>query len=145
MAERNCAIKMKNADLINIMAVLQQYGNKKLPQKISYAITRNMMIVTKEYQVYERQLRKIFDDYAEYMVKDDDGKVRMNDNLIPVVDESVREEFNQQISDLLNIEIDVDIYHIDFDVFDYADSERYDAMSAQDIMSLQFILCERTE
>ena len=66
---------MTNFVLINLMNTLHAYVEKKLPQKISYAITRNIMNITREYQIYESQLKKIFDEYSEYMIKDDKGEI----------------------------------------------------------------------
>lgn len=136
-------MKMTNFTLVNMMNVLQSYSDKKLPQKISFAITRNLMKISKEYSVYDAQLKKLFESYSDHMVKDDDGNMQTYDSGIPIVDESIKAEFDEQISELLNIEIEVDMYYIDQDVFDYDDKGIYDAMSAQDIMVLQSILCKQ--
>ena len=136
-------MKMTNFTLVNMMNVLQSYSDKKLPQKISFAITRNLMKISKEYGVYDAQLKKLFESYSDHMVKDDDGNMQTYDSGIPIVDDSIKAEFDEQISELLNIEIEVDMYYIDPDVFDYDDKGIYDAMSAQDIMVLQSILCKQ--
>ena len=136
-------MKITNFTMINMINILQSYSDKKLPQKISFAITRNLMKITKEYSVYDTQLKKLFESYSDHMVKDDDGNVQTYDSGIPIVDDSIKAEFDEQISELLNIEIEVDMYYIDPDVFDYDDKGIYDAMSAQDIMVLQSILCKQ--
>lgn len=136
-------MKMTNFTLVNMMNVLQNYSDKKLPQKISFAITRNLMKISKEYSVYDAQLKKLFESYSDHMVKDNDGNMQTYDSGIPIVDDSIKAEFDEEISELLNIEIEVDMYYIDPDVFDYDDKGIYDAMSAQDIMVLQSILCEQ--
>lgn len=133
-------MKMTNYTLVNLVNELGSYANKKLPQRISYAITRNIMLATKEYQVYEEQLNKIMEEYADNMIKED-GKLKVNEAGIPEVEESVRQEYYNTIADLLNIEIDVDIYMIDEGVFDYEDNNRFDALSPNDIIKLQSILC----
>lgn len=135
-------MKMTNLVLVNLLNTLNLYSVKKLPQKISYAITRNLMQISKEYEVYDAQLKKIFEEYSEHMIKDEKGNVKVNQNGIPLVDAVVSDEFGEQIADLLNIEIDIDMYYINSDVFDYDDKGFYDAMSAQDIMILQSILCK---
>lgn len=135
-------MKLTNLQIINYMNVLEAYAQKKIPQKISYAITHNFMIISKEYQIYESQLKKIFDIYKDHMLVDDDGNYRLNQNGIPMVEESITEEFNEQINDLLNIEIEVQIYTIDFALFDYDDRNGlYDTLSANDILVLQSVLC----
>lgn len=134
-------MKIKNYTLISMMNTLQNYSSKKLPQKISYAITRNLMQFSKEYEVYDAQLNKIFETYSDRMVKDEEGNAKTNQNGIPMVGDEVSEEYMEQISDLLNIEIDLDIHYVDSEIFDYDDRGIYDSMSAQDIMVLMSILC----
>ena len=134
-------MKITNLTLIGIINTLEKFGEKKLPQKISYAITRNLMCLSKEYQVYEKQLNKIFAEYTDHIVKDEHGNMKLNSNGIPIVDDSVSNEFGSQISDLLNIEIQTDLFIIPFESFNYDDKGIYDAMSAQDIMLLKSILC----
>lgn len=135
-------MKIQNYALINILNVLGYFASYKLPQKISYAITRNTMILSKEYAVYDAELRKIFKQYDEYIIKDDEGNARLNQSGIPLVEPSVMEEFNNAIAELLNIEIEVELYPVDESVFEYDDDERYSALSANEIMELQSILCK---
>lgn len=137
-------MKITNFVLINFMNTLETFRTKKLPQKISYAITRNMLTISEEYQIYETQLKKIFEDYADYMQKDDSGNIRFTQSGLPIVAESVSDEFNAQITELLDIEINADIYPLDFDVFNYDDKNGlYDVLSADDMMLLQSILCPK--
>lgn len=137
-------MKITNFVLINFMNALETFRTKKLPQKISYAITKNMLLISDEYKVYETQLQKIFEDYAEYMQKDDAGNISLTQNGLPIVEETVSEEFHKQIEELLGIEIDVDIHPLDFDAFDYDDKNGlYDILSADDMMILQSILCPK--
>lgn len=137
-------MKVKNIDLVAIMNRLDSYGTKKLPQKISYAITRNLMLISTEYNIYEKALNKIFETYQDDMVKDDDGNIKYSNVGVPIVSDSVFDEYNREISDLLCIEVDIDLYHIPKESFDYSDETgRYDAMSPRDIMILESILCEK--
>lgn len=135
-------MKITNLVMVNLMNTLQAYGTKKLPQKISFAITRNLMKISKEYEAYDTQLKKLFETYSDHIIKDEDGNNKINASGIPIVDDSVKTEFNEQIKDLLDIEIDIDIYLIDPEIFNYDDKGIYDAMSAQDIIVLQSVLCD---
>lgn len=135
-------MKMTNLVMVNLMNTLQAYSAKKLPQKISFAITRNLMKISKEYEAYDTQLKKLFETYSDHIIKDKDGNNKTNANGIPIVDDSVKAEFNEQIKDLLNIEIDLDMYLVDPEIFNYDDKGIYDAMSAQDIIVLQSVLCD---
>ena len=67
-----------------------------------------------------------------------------NDVEIPIVDSKVAKEFNDEIYNLLNIEIEIKLYCIPESTFDYEDNaNRYDSLSATDIMNLQAVLCNQ--
>lgn len=138
-------MKMSNYTMVNVLNTLNNFGNKKLPQKISYAITRNIMIFRKEYEFYEREFGKLLVKYDKDIEKDVDGNMVHNKDGIPVVNGEASEDFYNELNELLRIELDVNIYQIPSDVFDYDDSERYDAMSASEIIQLQSIMCNTIE
>ncbi len=135
-------MKVTNFVLVNMINTLNEYQDKKLPQKISYAIMRNMMTLTNDYEIYDKQLKKLFSDYDEHIIKDINGNPQLSNNGIPIVDEDTTQEFNEQITDLLNIEIEIELYQISDDVFLYDDSEKFDALSPNDILVLRSILCK---
>lgn len=132
-------MKCNNFDIISISNVLNTYADKKLPQKISYAITRNIMNISGDLDCYSRQLNKIIDSYKEYQKKEN-GESVMSPIGVPLVEDEYTEEYMGEISALLNIEVDVSLYTIDESEFDY-DGERFDPLSASDIMKLAKILC----
>ena len=136
-------MKITNIKLVNVANILDKYTKKKLPQKISYAITKNLMRISSEYGVYEAQLKKLFSEFDDHIKKDENGNMKMNDKGVPIVDSSVADKFYKELSDLLHIEIDIDLYQIDPDVFDYDDNGNYDPLSAEDIISLQSIICKQ--
>lgn len=139
--------KVTNFMIVNIVNFLNGIADKKLPQKISYAITRNIMIFSKEYEIYSNSLIKIYESYKGFAVEDENGNIMRNDMDIPVLsDEEKQKQMNIEISELLNIEIDVDVYTISNDLFDYDDTDgRYDSLSATEIMNLQGILCDNSK
>ena len=132
-------MKCNNFDIISISNVLNTYADKKLPQKISYAITRNIMNISGDLGCYSRQLNKIIDSYKEYQKKEN-GEPVMSPIGVPLVEDKYTEEYMGEISALLNIEVDVSLYTIDESEFNY-DGERFDSLSASDIMKLAKILC----
>lgn len=139
-------MKITNFDLVNIANMLEHFGGLKLPQRISYAITKNSMIISKEYKVYEAELKKIFSQYDTHLLRDDKDEIRYNSMGIPLIEAEYMTEFNEHISELLNIELNVEFYHIPDSVFEYDDiSGKYDALSAKDIIALQNVLCEENE
>lgn len=137
-------MKLTNFAIVNMMNTLEKFAEKKLPQRISYAITKNLILLQSEYDCYIKSLNKLFVNYDEYMVRDENKNIMSNDMGIPIVDSNVAKEFNEEISNLLNIEIEVQLYCILEDVFDYEDNaNRYDSLSAADIINLQTVLCHQ--
>lgn len=137
-------MKFTNFSVINMVKTLDSFAEKKLPQKISYAIIRNLMLLQKDYDCYIKSLNKIFSDYDEHIVRDENKNIMSNDIGIPIVDSEVAKEFNEEISNLLNIEIEIKLYCIPEEIFDYEDiTNRYDPLSAVDIMNLQTVLCNK--
>ena len=135
---------LKNKDILNRVNVLNGYCTKRLPQRISYAITRNAKIFSDEIESYNKELKKILDNYKEYYVKDDKGEPQIDKTSgLPVIMPEHSNDFMQEIMELLEIEIDVKPYFIDESLFDY-DDEKYDAMSAIDIINLQSVLCDNS-
>ena len=78
------------------------------------------------------------------MVKDEDGNPKTNEVGIPILNsEDKTKEMNEEITELLEIEIDVNLFTIDEACFDYEDTNgKYDSLSAKDILALQSILTE---
>lgn len=136
-------MKMKNIVLVGLLNTLGTYSEFKLPQKIGYAITRNMITIQKEYAVYEQQMQKIFKNFEEYTLKDDEGNLLFEENGLPKVEKSQQENLANEMNELLNIEVDIDLYYIDISAFDYEDSARFDPLSPNDILLLQSILCKQ--
>lgn len=134
-------MKITNYGIINILKILDRYSDKKLPQKISYTITRNLISFQKEYECYKKSFDKLLSNYDDYIVKDNDGKIMCNDNGIPIVSDDISKDFYEELTSLLNIEIDVNLFKIPVDVFDYEDN-RYDILTPKEIVKLQTIICE---
>lgn len=136
-------MKIRNYELLAISQTLEKYASYKLPQRISYAITRNAMGIQSDLDCYNETIKKTFEKYDEYILKDEDGKYKFGENGIPLVSKEQAEDYAKDISELLNIEIDVKLHTIDISEFDYADSERYDVLTAMDIIRLQGVLCKK--
>lgn len=138
-------MKVTNFGVVGILNQLNKYSERKLPQKISYAITRNIILATNEYKIYEVQLNKLMEEYSGYMIKDEFGNLKINDAGIPEVEEAVKKEYYEKLAELLNVEIDMNIYTIGESAFNYEDNEKYDNLSPNEIIQLQSILCLKSE
>ena len=134
---------MTYRNLVKILNIVQRYKKLKLPQKLCYAITKNYLSLNKEYEVYRETLKKVMDSFESYFERDDNGNPVVNSNGVPVIlDEEVAKEMDAQIVELLNTEIDIDIYTVDFDMFNYDDKGIYDVLSMEDIIEVSSVLCE---
>lgn len=132
--------------MVNVMNILDSYSNKKLPQKISFAITKSLLKIRKEYEAYEIELKKIFEEYSNDFILDDNGNQVTDNYGVPMVSEDKKEEYTHKINELLNIEIDMDFYQIDLDCFDYDDRNGvYDSLSVNEIATLQSMICKSDE
>ena len=102
------------------------------------------MIFSDEIESYNKQLKKILDSYKEYYVKDGKGEPQIDKmSGLPVIMPEHSNDFMQEVMELLEIEIDVKPYFINESLFDY-DDEKYDTMSAIDIINLQSVLCDKS-
>ena len=137
-------MKLKNIELLHINNTLNKFADKKLPQRISFAITKNLMIIGDDMQCYYKEVEKLMKKYNAYFEKDENGEVKLNQNGIPCVHDSQKDNFFSELNELLNISIDISFYNIDEGAFDYDDiSGKFDPMSAKEIVELQSIICNR--
>lgn len=135
-------MKATNMLLLTYENILEFYSNKSFPQKISYAIMKNMVAISNELEPYRKSMNKVLENYKDYFIKDKNGEPILSEIGVPKVDEEHTKDYKADIDELLNLEIDVnDLYSIDEDVFEYEDSERYDSMNARDIINLKAVLC----
>lgn len=133
---------MRNIELVNYSNRLERYAEMKLPQKLVYAIIRNIRIISKEYETYDKMLKSLFRKYEDSMIHDDSGEITYAKSGIPVVEESVRAEFLDELNDLLNLEVDVKFYTINESIFDFDNQNRYDALSIDDTLFLMKLMCD---
>lgn len=62
-------MKYRNIDVVQIVTFLDKISERKLPQKINYAIMRNLDSFQKENQFYEKSLNKIIESYKDFFSK----------------------------------------------------------------------------
>ncbi|AXF52487.1 MAG: protein of unknown function DUF1617 [Caudoviricetes sp.] len=136
--------KMKNFQIISTLNILNCFLDKKIPQKISYAIIKNKQNLQKNYENYEQSLQKLFDQYKNYIKLDENENYIVGENQIPIVEEKMKEPFYHELEELLNIEVDIKLFTINENVFNYDDKGGfYDILTPQEIFQLQDILCKK--
>ena len=139
-------MKYKNIEVVQIVRFLDKISERKLPQKINYAIMKNLDSFQKENQFYEKSLNKIIESYKDFLVKDSEGNFVISDIGVPMVDKDHIEDYKNEISELINLEVDVKIYQVPESIFDYEDANgKYDAVSGSEILKFVKIFGEKNE
>lgn len=138
-------MKVTNMDLLTYVNILNKYADKKLPQKISYAITKNLMGLNEDFECYSKELNKVLSHYEDYFQKDENGELKVNESLMPILtDKDKTKEMVDELNELLAIEIDINLYTISENVFDYED-DKYDSLSGLELFDLMSVLCNKEE
>jgi hypothetical protein len=136
-------MRTTNIQILESLNFLQGFEEKKYPQKISYGILKNLQIFSKEQEIYTKALRKIITAYEDKTEKDENGNPKYEENGLPVIKESSKEDFYKEVNDLLLLEIEINPYYIPESAFDYENTnDRYDVISPRDMFMLISILCE---
>ena len=136
--------KLQNHEMVQILNTLKMFENKKLPQKISYAIVKNIITLSKEYDIYIKQLEKLINEAKknEKLELTENGQIIETENHIPKVKDEYKEEFNDDLEDLLLFYLDVDYSYVDESIFDYDEKDKYDVLSPVEVFTLRNCLCE---
>jgi len=137
-------MKITNYGLIGLINSLNEFSDKKLPQKVSYAITKNIMKLNQEYSYYEKSLKNLFEKYDDCFEKDDKGEIIVQSGN-PVVKKEYRNDYNKELTELLNIEIEIELFTIPSSFLDYDDSDKYDVLTPKEIIMLESLLCNTNE
>ena len=105
-------MKLSNEKILNTINVLGNLNNTKLPIKLAYAISKNINKIDIELKTYNDEKAKLINKYAE---KDKEGKVISNEHGHIIIEEKHKEDWNNDISELLSIENEIDIHKIQLD------------------------------
>jgi hypothetical protein len=102
-------MKLSNEKLVNSIEVLSKLINMNLNIKASYMIARNISIIENEVSIYNSEREKLINKYGK---KDEDGKLKLNENNTIQLEEDYLEDWNKDIKELLELEVDVNIEEI---------------------------------
>lgn len=132
---------LTNNDMVETMSKLWSISDKLLPQKISFAIAKNLLLLSKEYKNYEEKLKELLLSHEEDLQADENGKIITNDTGVPIIKSDCSSELRKEVQDLLDSAVEIEFHRTSFNAFDYFDNEKYDALSPEQIIALQKILC----
>lgn len=128
-------MKLTNRKIVNDANFLGALTHKQLPIKISYAIAKNVSKIERELEIYNKERQKLIDKYC---VKDEEGNNLVDENnQLKIADEHL-EDWNKDINELLDIEIDIDIHK--FNINDLLNSNC--EMTASELMLIDYMIEE---
>lgn len=122
--------KITNVEMINGLNTLVILAATRLPVKISYAVKKNIEIISRELKTYEDERAILIDKYGE---KDKEGKVKIENNNYVIKD---IENFNKDMNELKNIENEVEFYDISLDDLLNSNAE----LNTGELTSIEFLL-----
>lgn len=130
-------MKIKLGGLRELTAELYPMQKKTFPVKISYAIMRNIEALEKEFSAFEKQRIELCKTYAN---KDEDGNPVIKDGSYDIPSD-VREDFNNELKELSDEEVEIDIRTISAEEFEKCEqADRYDIPTGEDFAVLGFML-----
>lgn len=128
-------MKYKNSEVINIARFLNTLLEKRFPQRISYAIMRNTNSFQNELDIYLNSLKKLTSNYSEHFIKDKNGKPVITSTGVPDVKDEVKNDYIKELNELIEIEVDIELFKIPEETFNYSD-EKYDVLSPRELIWL---------
>lgn len=114
---------------------LMQFASKKLPNKLGYAIAKNLIKLESEVSLIEKQRIAIIEGYAK---KDEAGNPVIENNVYDI--KGHEEDFQKEYSEFLETETEIDIYTVPCDVLDQLENDRYDVLSPAELVTLDFMI-----
>lgn len=133
---------MKLGELQGRLEGLYKVATKTLPVKVSYAVSKNIKILSEEFKILDEQRIKICENYAD---KDENGKAIQkeieNGKSIFVFSGDNEKKVNEEYSELLSDEIEVAIHKVNASEFEKCEmSDRYDILTPVEFSALDFMI-----
>lgn len=129
-------MKIKNSQIVGILNGIGEVKKKRLPVKVGFAINKNLSAMQGSIESYEAERQKIMDKYCE---KDDQGNLRVEGKEYVLAD---REAYAAEMRELLTIENEISIHTVSMNEIEKCDSEKFDAVSPDDLSLLEFMIEE---
>ncbi|MFA5558830.1 MAG: hypothetical protein WDA59_05145 [Methanofastidiosum sp.] len=97
---------MKLKGVVEMYLQLTTIGNKDMPMKVSYKISKLLKVLSKEFANYDLNRNKLIDKYAD---KDSEGNVKRDDNgQIHISNKKFRESFLKEHNELMDVDVELD-------------------------------------
>lgn len=129
-------MKITNKQVVEfINGVGDGLTKKRLPVKVAYAISRNLNKMSGIVKSYEESREDIIKQYAK---KNADGEAEIVNGEYTIPDDQ-KAAFADALKELLEIENEIDLHKVNFDELEKCDSDKYDSLSAADLMTLDIM------
>lgn len=122
--------KVTNISMVNALDTLAVLAGTRLPVKISYAVKKNIEIISRELKPYEEERTALINKHGD---KDEEGNLKTDGNKCFIANV---EEFNKEILELNEIENEVEFHNISLDDLLNSNAE----LSTRELTSIEFLL-----
>lgn len=130
-------MKMTLKEVTTKHAALMGLAGKKLPIKISYAVTKNLIKLEEEAKLIEKNRLELAEQYAE---KGEDGKAKLEENSYVLGDN--RDSFLKEYAEYLETETEIEVRKISVAELEKLEDVRYDVLSLAELAAMEFMLEE---
>lgn len=128
-------MKIRNADIINILEGLTQLDSKKrLPTKLSFAILKNLKELEPTAKTIDEQRVRICEKYSE---RDESGKSIIKEDMFVIKDVK---GLNDDLSELYSIETEINVHTIGIETIEQCDKNGFDKLSIGELKALEFMI-----
>jgi len=124
---------MKNAEIIKNINALGTFTKDKVPAKLSFAIVKNLNKLKVVYQDYDQARIALVNAYSK---KDDKGNNLKDGNGFEILKEEYVSNWDEEIKELLEIEIDFEIHFINFSILENLQ------LAVSDMDAIEFMIKE---
>lgn len=130
-------MKMQNKEIVDFLNTCVSMKNKSLPVRLAYAIKKNVAAVQEAASAYTAEREELIRRYAK---KDKNGEIMTEDDCYIMED---KERFGEDMSELLNIETEVEIHTVSISVVEKCDEDsKYDSLTMAELDVIDFMLTE---
>lgn len=130
-------MKMQNKEIVGFLNTCVSMKNKSLPVRLAYAIKKNVAAVQEAASAYTAEREELIRRYAK---KDENGEIMTEDDCYIMED---KERFGEDMSELLNIETEVEIHTVSISVVEKCDEDsKYDSLTMAELDVIDFMLTE---
>ena len=125
-------MKLTNKQIINSIDSLKNLSSKELDVKTSFIIAKNIKAIDEISDIFVSEKMKLVNKYG---TKDKEGNLKVDDNgAVEIAKENLK-EWNRSLSELLEIENNIDIKTININDLDVK-------ISAQELLVIDFMIEE---